>query len=690
MVHRKEIEFNGQPYILETGRLAKQASGAVLLQYGETMVLATVCASESPIEGKDFFPLQVEYRERAYAAGKIPGGFIKREGRPAEQEILNARLIDRPIRPLFPDGFRNEVQVMVHIISADRENDADVLGITAASAALNLSDIPFEGLIAGVRVGRIGDEFIANPTFDQRARSDIDLVIAASEDSINMVEGEAFEITEDEMLAALEFGHKAIRTLIALQKDFLEGQAQEKMQLPEAEDLADLIAKVRELCGNDLPQALQVVDKKERHKAITAVNDGIIEKLEEEYPEMEKTIKGIIHDYEKEIMRDRVLNDGVRLDGRGPDDIRPISIEVGVLPRTHGSALFTRGQTQALAVTTLGTKVDEQMIEGVGGEYYKNYMLHYNFPPFSTGEVKPIRGTSRREVGHGNLAERSIKPSIPADGVFPYTIRIVSDVLESNGSSSMATVCAGSLSLMDAGVPVKSHIAGIAMGLIKEGDKVAVLTDILGDEDHLGDMDFKVAGNRTGITGFQMDIKISGISTEIMREALERAKNARLFILEKMEAALPVSRENLSVHAPRILTYKVNVDEIGLVIGPGGKTIRDIQEKTGATVNIEDNGVVTIAHTDAAGGEAAREMVKNLVAKPEVGKVYKGKVKSIKNFGAFVEILPGTEGLLHISKIAKERINRVEDVLSVGDEIEVKLLGMEPNGKLDLSRKDLL
>ena len=690
MVHRKEIEFNGQPYILETGRLAKQASGAVLLQYGETMVLATVCASESPIEGKDFFPLQVEYRERAYAAGKIPGGFIKREGRPAEQEILNARLIDRPIRPLFPDGFRNEVQVMVHIISADRENDADVLGITAASAALNLSDIPFEGLIAGVRVGRIGDEFIANPTFDQRARSDIDLVIAASEDSINMVEGEAFEITEDEMLAALEFGHKAIRTLIALQKDFLEGQAQEKMQLPEAEDLADLIAKVRELCGNDLPQALQVVDKKERHKAITAVNDGIIEKLEEEYPEMEKTIKGIIHDYEKEIMRDRVLNDGVRLDGRGPDDIRPISIEVGVLPRTHGSALFTRGQTQALAVTTLGTKVDEQMIEGVGGEYYKNYMLHYNFPPFSTGEVKPIRGTSRREVGHGNLAERSIKPSIPADGVFPYTIRIVSDVLESNGSSSMATVCAGSLSLMDAGVPVKSHIAGIAMGLIKEGDKVAVLTDILGDEDHMGDMDFKVAGNRTGITGFQMDIKISGISTEIMREALERAKNARLFILEKMEAALPVSRENLSVHAPRILTYKVNVDEIGLVIGPGGKTIRDIQEKTGATVNIEDNGVVTIAHTDAAGGEAAREMVKNLVAKPEVGKVYKGKVKSIKNFGAFVEILPGTEGLLHISKIAKERINRVEDVLSVGDEIEVKLLGMEPNGKLDLSRKDLL
>lgn len=690
MVHKKQIEFNGQSYILETGRLAKQASGAVLLQYGETMVLATVCASENPVEGQDFFPLQVEYRERAYAAGKIPGGFIKREGRPADQEVLNARLIDRPIRPLFPEGLHNEVQVMVHVISADRQNDADVLGITAAGAALNLSDIPFEGQIAGVRVGRVGGEMIANPTFDQRSSSDLDLVIAASEDSIIMVEGEAQEISEEDMLAALEFGHQAIRQLIALQKDFLQGFAQAKMEIAQAEDYSELITKVRDLCSSDLTEALRIVDKKERHKAIGALTDSILEKLAEDYPDMEKIITDTVHDYEREIMRERVLREGIRIDGRGLDDIRPISIEIGLLPRTHGSALFTRGQTQALAVTTLGTKIDEQMIEGVGGEYYKNYMLHYNFPPFSTGEVKPLRGTSRREIGHGNLAERSLKPSIPADGLFPYTIRIVSDVLESNGSSSMATVCAGSLSLMDAGVPVKTHIAGIAMGLIKEGDKVAVLTDILGDEDHMGDMDFKVAGNRTGITGFQMDIKIKGISTDIMREALERAKKARLFILDKMDAVIQAPREKLSVHAPRILNLKIEVDEIGLVIGPGGKTIRDIQEKTGATINIEDSGMVTIAHIDAAGGEAAMLMIKNLVAKPEVGTVYKGKVKSIKNFGAFVEILPGKEGLLHISRIAKERINRVEDVLRVGDEVHVKLLEIEANGKLVLSRKDVL
>ena len=689
MVHKKEIKLNGQPFILETGRMAKQASGAVLAQYGDTMVLATVCASESPIEGRGFFPLQVEYRTRSYAAGKIPGGFLKREGRPSEQEVLNARLIDRPIRPLFPKEFLNEVQVMVHVISADQVNDADVISITAASAALNLSDIPFEGPVAGLRVGRVNGKFIANPTFEQRDMSDMDLVIAATEESIAMVEGEAHEISEEDMLSALEFGQEAIRQLINMQKEFLEGQTKEKTEIPEGEDYSALNGKVRELAG-DLADFLKIIEKKERHKAIETMTDGIIEKLEEEYPEMEGVIKNIIHDYEKEIMRARVLDEGIRLDGRGLDDVRQIDIEVGVIPRAHGSALFTRGQTQALAATTLGTRVDEQLIEGIDAQYYKNYMLHYNFPPFSTGEVKPLRGTSRREVGHGNLAERALKPSIPADGLFPYTIRIVSDVLESNGSSSMATVCSGSLSLMDAGVPVKSHIAGIAMGLIKEDDRVAVLTDILGDEDHMGDMDFKVAGNREGITAFQMDIKIKGISTEIMREALERAKKARLFILDKMEAAIPGPREDLSVFAPRILSTKVDVDEIGLIIGPGGKTIRDIQEKTGATINVEDNGVVTIAHIDAAGGEAALEMIKNLVAKPEVGKVYKGKVKSIKNFGAFVEILPGKEGLLHISKIAKERIDRVEDVLRVGDEVEVKLLSLDQGGKMDLSRKDLL
>jgi len=690
MTHKKEMDFFGQSYSIETGRMAKQANGAVVVQYGETILLTTVCASETAREDQDFFPLQVEYRERAYAAGKIPGGFFKREGRPSEQEILNARLVDRPIRPLFPKDFYNEIQVMIHVISADRKNDADVLAITAASIALNLSDIPFEGPIAGIRVGRINGEWVANPTFQQRDESDIDLVIAASSESILMVEGEAMEFSEDQMLEALEFGHEQIKSLIKLQEDFLEGHRKEKMILPPAEDRTELIDKVRQQVDDELRNALKITDKKERNSALKDIAERVIEELEEDYPEQERVIKEIIHDFEREIMRTMVLEKSTRLDGRGLDDIRPIEIEVGVLPRAHGSALFTRGQTQALAATTLGTRVDEQMIEGVGGEYYKNYMLHYNFPPFSTGEVRPIRGTSRREVGHGNLAERSLKPSIPADGVFPYTIRIVSDVLESNGSSSMATVCAGSLSLMDAGVPVKSHIAGIAMGLIKEGDQVAVLTDILGDEDHMGDMDFKVAGNRDGITGFQMDIKIKGISTEIMREALDRAKKARLFILGKMEETISASREDLSEHAPRILTTTVEVDEIGLIIGPGGKTIREIQDKTESTINIEDSGVVTVANIDSEQGEAAMQMIKDLVAKPEVGKVYKGKVKSIKNFGAFVEILPGKEGLLHISKIAKERINRVEDVLKVGDEVEVKLLAIDSNGKYDLSRKDLL
>ncbi len=690
MIYKKQIEFSGRPYSIETGRVAKQANGSVLVQYGETMVLATACAAEQPAPDQDFFPLQVEYRERAYAAGKIPGGFIKREGRPSDQEVLAARLIDRPIRPLFPKDFFNEVQVMVMVLSADGENDADVLGITAAGTALSLSDIPFEGPIAGVRVGRVNGELIANPTFAQREAGDLDIVIAASEDSIIMVEGEAKEVSEADMLKALEFGHEQIKRLIQMEKELIAEAGKPKMVLPPPEDLSELTRRVRELAGDELRAALYITEKAERRKRLNDLTASITDQLAAEFPEKERAIKNILHDYEKELMRRMVLQEKRRLDGRGLDDIRPISIEVGVLPRAHGSALFTRGQTQALAATTLGTKMDEQMIEGLNGEYYKNYMLHYNFPPFSTGEVKPIRGTSRREIGHGNLAERSLKPSIPADGLFPYTIRVVSDVLESNGSSSMATVCAGSLSLMDAGVPVKTHIAGIAMGLIKEGDQVAILTDILGDEDHLGDMDFKVAGSREGVTGMQMDIKIKGISTAVMVEALERARKARMFILEKMEQALPGPRESLSKYAPRILTTRVAVDEIGTIIGPGGKTVRDIQDKTGAVINIDDDGTVTIAHTDAEMGERALAMVKALVAKPEVGQVYVGKVKRITTFGAFVEILPGKEGLLHISNIAKERINRVEDVLKVGDTVEVKLMGLEPDGKMDLSRKALL
>ncbi len=690
MVRRKEIEFAGQKFVFETGKVAKQASGSAWVEFGDTIVLTTVVGSDSPREGIDFFPLQVEYRERAYAAGKIPGGFFKREGRPTTTEVLAARLIDRPIRPLFPKEYKNEVQVFVHVLSSDRENDADVLGITATSLALNMSELPFEGPIAGVRVGRLNGELIANPTYSQREEGDIDLVIAASEDSILMVEGEAIEVTEEDMLKALEFGHDRIRELIAAQKELLIEVAKPKMELPEPEALSDLNDKVRSMAKDELMDALNITEKKDRQQAIKSLIERIVEELEEEYPERESEISDVIHEMEKEIVRDRILNKGRRLDGRGLDDIRDIYIEVGLLPRAHGSALFTRGQTQSLAATTLGTKIDEQRVEGLEGDFFKNYMLHYNFPPFSTGEVKPIRGTSRREIGHGNLAERAIKPVIPADSLFPYTIRIVSDILESNGSSSMATVCAGSLSLMDAGVPVKSHIAGIAMGLIKEDDNVAVLTDILGDEDHMGDMDFKVAGNHNGITAFQMDIKIKGISTEIMREALERARKARLFILDKMETTISKPRTEISEYAPRILTFKVNQEDIGTVIGPGGKTIREIQERTGATINIEEDGTVTIACLDAEGGEEAMENVRQLVEKPEVGKVYEGTVKKITNYGAFVEILPGKEGLLHISNIDKKRIAKVEDVLKVGDKVKVKLLDIDSSGKMDLSRKALL
>ncbi|NIA28874.1 MAG: polyribonucleotide nucleotidyltransferase [Actinobacteria bacterium] len=690
MVHRKQIELHGQQFIIETGKLAKQAGGSAWVQFGETVVLATATTSGSPREGIDFFPLSVEYREKAYAAGKIPGGFFKREGRPSETEILSARLIDRPIRPLFPKEFKNEVQVIVLILSADKENDADVLGITGASIALSLSDIPFEGPIAGARVGRINGEFVINPTFSERAESDIDLVIAASEESILMVEGEGNEISEEDMIDALSFGQEEIRKLIQLQKEMLAEVSKPKIEIPEAEDLSALEEAVKEIVGNRLETSLNITVKEDRRKAIKEIQEDVLQQLQENFPEQESAIKGIIHDWEKVIVRKMILEENKRLDGRGPDDIREITIEVGVLPRAHGSAVFTRGQTQALVATTLGTKVDEQMVEGLEGEFWKNYMLHYNFPPFCTGEVKPIRGTSRREIGHGNLAERAIKPVIPSDAVFPYTIRVVSDVLESNGSSSMATVCAGSLSLMDAGVPLKAHIAGIAMGLIKEDDKVAVLTDILGDEDHMGDMDFKVAGNREGITAFQMDIKVKGISPEIMSEALARAKKARMFILDKMDAAISAPRDDISIHAPRIHTLKIPQDAIGAVIGPGGKTIRGITESSGATVNIDDDGTVTIASVESESAEKAMEMVKALTEAPEAGKVYEGTVKKIMNFGAFVEILPGKEGLLHISQIENHRVNKVEDVLNVGDKVRVKLLKVERDGKLDLSRKVLL
>lgn len=689
MITRKQTEFEGQQLIMETGKLAKQANGSCWVQLGDTVVLAAVVADSKASEERDFFPLTVDYREKAYAAGKIPGGFFKREGKPTDGEVLSARLIDRSIRPLFDKSFRNEVQVYVWVLSADKVNDADVLGITAASLALGISNIPFTTPIAGVRVGRVEGRFIANPTFEQQEESDIDLVLSASEESIIMVEGEAREISEDDMIAALEYGHQAIRQILVLQKQVVGEAGKVKMELAVAEATPDLLKAVHGYRA-ELAKGLRIAEKEARRQALAEINDKIKTELAESFPEKEGKISEIFHDLKKELMREMVLTEKSRLDGRGLSDIRDISIEVGLLPRAHGSALFTRGQTQALASITLGTKVDEQRIEELEGEFRKTYMLHYNFPGFCTGEVKPNRGVSRREVGHGNLAERAIKQVMPTEKLFPYTVRIVSDVLESNGSSSMATVCAGSLACMDAGVPVKSAVAGIAMGLIKEGDQVAVLTDILGDEDHMGDMDFKVAGTREGITAFQMDIKIGGISTKIMREALQRAQDGRFFILDKMQAVLEQPRPELSAYAPRIMTVKIPVDSIGMVIGPGGKNIRDIVERTETTIDINDDGTVTIAAVDPVACEKAASIIRAMTAEVEVGTVYTGKVKKIMKFGAFVEVLPGREGLLHVSEIEHRRIERVEDVLKVGDEVQVKVMKIDGDGKIDLSHKVLI
>ena len=690
MYLKEEMTFAGRNLSIETGKLAKQANGAVLVAFGETVILATATASKEPIEGKDFFPLSVEYREKAYAAGKIPGGFFKREGKPSENEVLSSRLIDRPIRPMFPDNYKNEVQIIVSVLSADKENDPDVLCVTGASAALSISDIPFQGPIAAVRVGRIHGQLIINPKFSELEDSDVDMVMAGSADSIIMVEGESREISEDDMLEILEFGHAAIKELIDFQNKLIEKIDVEKTEVPDPEYPEGFLEKVESMVQPKIEDVVKITEKKERSEALHNLYDEIVEQLIEEYPETEKIIASIIEEMQKKRVRSMILDEGKRLDGREPDDIRPIECEVGLLPRTHGSALFTRGQTQSLSATTLGTKMDEQKMDELEGEFYKSFILHYNFPPFSVGEVRPMRGTSRREVGHGNLAERALKNIIPNDEVFPYTIRIVSDILESNGSSSMATVCAGSLSLMDAGVPIKEAIAGIAMGMVKEDDRFVVLTDILGDEDHLGDMDFKVAGSQEGITAFQMDIKVKEMPFEVLKEALQKAQVGRHKILDIMNKTLDKPRTELSNYAQRIISFRVNVDMIGMIIGPGGRTIREIIEKTGAAIDINDDGTVTIASVDAENGEYARELIEELVQEPEVGKIYKGKVKKIMNFGAFVEILPGKEGLLHISAIDHKRINKVEDVLKVGDEVEVKLMKIDPQGKLDLSRKALL
>lgn len=690
MVCRKETELNGKVFAIETGRVARQADGACWVQLGDTIVMATVVGAEEAVEGQDFFPLSVDYREKAFAAGKIPGGFFKREGKPSENEILSARLIDRGVRPLFAEDYKCEVQVMVSVLSADKANDPDVLGISAASMAILLSGIPWEGPIAGVRVARLDGKLVANPTHEELAQSDLDLVIAATEDSILMVEGEAQEISEAEMVEALAFGQNVAAQLIQVQKAVAAEASKPKREFTPPALPEGLEARLKNMIVPSLGELLLETDKQTRRNGMKELYKNTLATLQPDYPESETIAQELIHKIEKQLVRKMIIEKGRRLDGRGPQDIRQITCEVGVLPRVHGTSLFTRGQTQVLAAVTLGTKVDEQKMDELEGEFYKSYMLHYNFPPFSVGEIRPFRGPGRREIGHGNLAERSLKPVMPNEGTFPYTVRVVADVLESNGSSSMATVCSGSLALMDAGVPIKEAVAGIAMGLIKENGNTVVLTDILGDEDHLGDMDFKVAGTKAGITGFQMDIKIKGMSAAIMAEALERARIARLHILGIMNATLSASRPELSPYAPRILTVKVPTDSIGLIIGPGGKTIRDITERTGTTIDIDDSGVVTIAGVDPEACNKAKAIIQGMVAEPEVGAVYQGTVKGIKEFGAFVEIMPGREGLLHISQIDHRRIARVEDVLKLGDEVTVKLIEVAPDGKLRLSRKALL
>ncbi len=688
---RKKLNLGGSEFLIETGRIAKQADGSILVGEEGTTVLVTAVASKGPASDKDFFPLYVEYREKFYAAGKIPGGFFKREGRPSERETLSCRLIDRPIRPLFPEGFNQEVQVAATVLSSDQAHQADVLGIIGASLALNLSDIPFDGIISGVRVGLKEGALILNPTFDEVETGGLELVIAGSDEAIIMVEGGAREISEQKIMEALDFGHARIRELNAFQREFLAEctiPPKRAFQAPVVNE--ELKGKLAAEYRSAIYDSCRIKGKMNSAAALFRVIDTAVEKYSVEYPDSAGEIKGIMGGIEREVVRKMILEEKKRTDGRGYDEIREITCEVGVLPRTHGSALFTRGETQSLVVTTLGTSQDEQRIDGLDGESWKKYMLHYNFPPFSVGEVGFFRGPGRREIGHGFLAERSLQPVIPSDEAFPYTIRIVSDIMESNGSSSMATVCGGSLSLMDAGVPVSKPVAGVAMGMIMDGGKHAILTDILGIEDHLGDMDFKVTGTREGITGFQMDVKVMGISRTVMEEAIEQARRARLKILDVMEKTLAAPRSELSPYAPKIVQIKIPVDKIREIIGPGGKMIRHIQDVSGAKIDIDDDGTVAIAAVDQASGDKALEMINLITAEAELDKVYKGTVRSIVTFGAFVEILPGKDGLLHISEIDNKRINRVEDVLSLGQELEVKVVGIDKEGKIRLSRKVLL
>src|SRR5690349_18521963 len=685
-----EIDFHGRPLTVETGRMAKQAGGAALVQYGESVVLVTATALASAREGIDFFPLTCDYQEKTFAAGKIPGGFFKREGRPADKEILTSRLIDRPLRPLFPKGFHCETQVIATVLSHDRENDPDMLSLLGASTALVLSDIPWNGPIAAVRIGRIGGRFVVNPVTSQLGESDLNIIVAASRDAIVMVEGGAHMLPESVVLEALFTAHEAVQPLIALQESLRTKVGKPKRPVVAPTVDAELERRVREAGLPSLRSALATAGKHERYAALDAARDQTVAAVGDGTPEKTKQIGGMFDRLKKDVVRETIVHERRRLDGRGLADVRPITCEVEILPRTHGSALFTRGETQALVVSTLGTSSDEQKIDALIGEQYKKFMLHYNFPPFSTGEVKFLRSPGRREIGHGALAERAIAPVLPSEEDFPYTIRIVSEILESNGSSSMATVCGGSLSLMDAGVPTKAPVAGVAMGLIKEGSEVRVLSDILGDEDHLGDMDFKVAGTDKGVTAVQMDIKIGGVTRAVMQQALEQARAARVHILGIMNAKLGSARGELSTYAPRIVTIHIKPDRIRDLIGPGGKVIRGITEETGVKIDVEDDGTVYVASADGASMQKAIDRIRGITAEAEVGKIYRGTVRKIVDFGAFVEIFPGTDGLVHISQLADERVRKVSDVIKEGDVIPVKVLEVDRSGKIRLSRKEAM
>ena len=688
-----ELGINGNKLSIETGVIAKQANGSALVRYGDTVIIATAVASKEPKEGIDFLPLTVDYREKFYSAGKIPGGFFKREGKPSEREVLISRLIDRPLRPLFPEGFTNEIQIICFVLSADQKYDPDILSIIGASAALTVSDIPLTNPVGAVRVGRVDGKLMINPSYEEIEKSDVNIVIAGTRESIVMVEGGAKEIPESIIIDALVYGHEEIKKIVDIQLELQKKVNEEKFKVVDiVSGKSDIIKTVREFAGRRLEEAVVIKGKKERQSRIDEILKDTLDHLKgnEENEDLGADIKNAFEHLESDTVRRLITEKGIRIDGRRLKDIRPIDIKIGILPRTHGSAIFTRGETQALVVATLGTSVDKQRLDNLQGKTSKGFMLHYNFPPFSVGEVKFTGSPGRREIGHGALAERAVLPILPDDEVFPYTIRIVSDILESNGSSSMATVCGASLSLMDAGVPIKSPVAGIAMGLIKEGDNICILSDILGTEDHLGDMDFKVAGTSNGITAIQMDIKMTGVTKEIMEMALEQAREGRLHVLKEMEKVIAQPKSNLSIYAPRIVTMQIKSEKVKDVIGPGGKVIRGIIKETGVNIDIEDDGTISIASPDENAVNKAVDIIKEITQEVEVGRIYMGKVRKIMDFGAFVEIFPGTDGLVHISQLTDRRVTNVYDEVKEGEEMLVKVLEVDRQGKIRLSRKDAL